>query len=225
MILRKTDGKRLDETLNTKSGLLGISSVSGDMRQVIAAMRCGNGRAQLAFRHFVHRLPHPVSVRRWQRLMSPTQSSSLRARRGMQPLYVSGARRRYEQKHRCKCGSGHRRNRSESASARCTRPGRLGDRAGMLAAALEYQPSILAATTLDSTSLHGCPVIPARQGRIATLMTPSRRWPKSSYASVIRSSENVCVKSGRKSNRPWRTSSMSLRIRSFPPGHSVVTIL
>ena len=49
LILRKTDGKGLDETLNTKSGLLGISSVSGDMRQVIAAMRCGNGRAQLAF--------------------------------------------------------------------------------------------------------------------------------------------------------------------------------
>jgi acetate kinase len=51
-----TDGKALDELLNTKSGLLGISGVSGDMREVIAAMRNGNRRAQLAFDIFVHRL-------------------------------------------------------------------------------------------------------------------------------------------------------------------------
>jgi acetate kinase len=49
-------GEQLDELLNTKSGLLGISGVSSDMREVIAAMRSGNERAQLAFDIFVHRL-------------------------------------------------------------------------------------------------------------------------------------------------------------------------
>jgi acetate kinase len=51
-----TDGKALDELLNAKSGLLGISGISGDMREVVAAMRNGNERAQLAFDIFVHRL-------------------------------------------------------------------------------------------------------------------------------------------------------------------------
>lgn len=51
-----TNGKALDETLNTKSGLLGISGLSGDMREVRTAMREGNQRAQLAFDMFVHRL-------------------------------------------------------------------------------------------------------------------------------------------------------------------------
>jgi acetate kinase len=50
------DGKMLDELLNTKSGLLGISGVSGDMRDVVAAMKRGNARAKLAFDIFVHRL-------------------------------------------------------------------------------------------------------------------------------------------------------------------------
>ena len=50
------DGKTLDEILNTKSGLLGISGVSSDMREVVAAMKKGNSRAKLAFDIFVHRL-------------------------------------------------------------------------------------------------------------------------------------------------------------------------
>jgi acetate kinase len=50
------DGAALDETLNTKSGLLGISGISGDMREIEAAMKSGNERAQLAFDIFVHRL-------------------------------------------------------------------------------------------------------------------------------------------------------------------------
>jgi acetate kinase len=53
---KKLDGKGLDEILNTKSGLLGISGISADMREVIAAMQSGNQRAQLAFDIFVHRL-------------------------------------------------------------------------------------------------------------------------------------------------------------------------
>lgn len=51
-----TDGKALDEMLNTKSGLLGISGLSGDMRELTTAMREGNQRARLAFDMFVHRL-------------------------------------------------------------------------------------------------------------------------------------------------------------------------
>jgi acetate kinase len=53
---KKLDGKELDELLNSKSGLLGVSGVSADMREVIAAMQSANKRAQLAFDIFVHRL-------------------------------------------------------------------------------------------------------------------------------------------------------------------------
>jgi acetate kinase len=49
-------GQQLDESLNTKSGLLGISGISSDMRQIVAAMRDGHPRATLAFEIFVHRL-------------------------------------------------------------------------------------------------------------------------------------------------------------------------
>jgi len=49
-------GGDLDQLLNTKSGLLGISGISGDMRQIVAAMKKGHPRAKLAFQIFVHRL-------------------------------------------------------------------------------------------------------------------------------------------------------------------------
>jgi acetate kinase len=49
-------GQALDDVLNKKSGLLGISGISGDMRQIISAMNEGNDRAKLAFDIFVHRL-------------------------------------------------------------------------------------------------------------------------------------------------------------------------
>lgn len=49
-------GHQLDELLNKKSGLLGISGISGDMREIVAAMNEGRGRAKLAFDIFVHRL-------------------------------------------------------------------------------------------------------------------------------------------------------------------------
>ena len=49
-------GQQLDEILNTRSGLLGISGFSGDMRQIVAAMKDGHPRAKLAFEMFVHRL-------------------------------------------------------------------------------------------------------------------------------------------------------------------------
>src|SRR5580658_7677388 len=52
----RLDGKTLDDMLNEKSGLLGISGASSDMREIVAAMKEGNARAKLAFDIFVHRL-------------------------------------------------------------------------------------------------------------------------------------------------------------------------
>lgn len=52
----KLDGETLDKLLNGKSGLLGISGVSADMREVLRAVTGGNDRAKLAFDMFVHRL-------------------------------------------------------------------------------------------------------------------------------------------------------------------------
>lgn len=46
----------LDRILNEQSGLKGISGVSSDMREIIAAMDEGNQRARLAFDIYIHRL-------------------------------------------------------------------------------------------------------------------------------------------------------------------------
>lgn len=47
---------QLDDILNKKSGLLGLSGLSGDMRDVRTGMHAGNERAKLAFDVYVHRL-------------------------------------------------------------------------------------------------------------------------------------------------------------------------
>jgi len=47
---------RLDRELNKESGLLGISGVSADMREIIKAIAIGNSRAQLALDIYIHRL-------------------------------------------------------------------------------------------------------------------------------------------------------------------------
>lgn len=47
---------QLDDTLNHNSGLKGISGVSNDMRDILAARQQGNNRASLAFDMYVHRL-------------------------------------------------------------------------------------------------------------------------------------------------------------------------
>lgn len=63
--LARTDSdgyKELDQMLNHQSGLLGISGVSSDMREVLAAMRAGNKRAQLAFDIFAHRLQTEIGA-------------------------------------------------------------------------------------------------------------------------------------------------------------------
>ena len=50
------DANQIDDMLNKKSGLLGISGLSGDMRDILAEMHQGNERAKLAFDLYVHRL-------------------------------------------------------------------------------------------------------------------------------------------------------------------------
>jgi acetate kinase len=46
----------IDDVLNDRSGLLGISGISGDMRDILASIGQGHSRARLAFEIYVHRL-------------------------------------------------------------------------------------------------------------------------------------------------------------------------
>lgn len=55
-------GQQIDELLNTKSGLLGVSGISGDMREIVTAMKAGHARAKLAFDIFVHRLRSSIGA-------------------------------------------------------------------------------------------------------------------------------------------------------------------
>jgi acetate kinase len=48
--------KQLDHLLNHECGLLGVSGISNDMREVLAGRRRGNTRARLTFDIFIHRL-------------------------------------------------------------------------------------------------------------------------------------------------------------------------
>jgi acetate kinase len=50
----------LDRVLNRESGLLGVSGVTSDMRQLLEASRNGNEHAKLAFDVFVHRLRQTI---------------------------------------------------------------------------------------------------------------------------------------------------------------------
>jgi acetate kinase len=52
----QVDGREMDAMLNQRSGLLGISGLSSDMRDILAAMQKGHARAKLAFDIYVHRL-------------------------------------------------------------------------------------------------------------------------------------------------------------------------
>ena len=59
---RRLQAHEIDEMLNQKSGLLGISGVSGDMREILTAMRQGHPRAELAFDIYIHRLQAGVGA-------------------------------------------------------------------------------------------------------------------------------------------------------------------
>lgn len=56
------DSGEIDEMLNKRSGLLGISGVSSDMRDIHRAAAEGNSRAQLAFDIFCYRLRRYVGA-------------------------------------------------------------------------------------------------------------------------------------------------------------------
>ena len=62
MRAEKASGKDLDDTLNRHSGLLGISGVSSDMRDVFDAAGTGNERARLAVDIFIHRLQTGIAA-------------------------------------------------------------------------------------------------------------------------------------------------------------------
>ena len=62
MRTESASAKDLDETLNRQSGLLGISGVSSDMRDVLEAAAKGNDRAKLAVDIFVHRLQAGIAA-------------------------------------------------------------------------------------------------------------------------------------------------------------------
>ncbi len=58
----ETSPDRLDQLFNKESGLKGISGVSGDMREILAAIDGGNERAKLAFDIYVHRLCREIGA-------------------------------------------------------------------------------------------------------------------------------------------------------------------
>ncbi len=53
---KQLSGQELDEILNQKSGLLGISGISSDMREILAASKRGHEQAKLALEIYIHRL-------------------------------------------------------------------------------------------------------------------------------------------------------------------------
>jgi acetate kinase len=53
---------QLDEILNRKCGLLGVSGVSGDMREILEDISKGNDRAQLAYDIYAHRLTREIGA-------------------------------------------------------------------------------------------------------------------------------------------------------------------
>src|SRR6266853_498827 len=52
----RLQAEEIDDILNKESGLLGISGISGDMREILASMKQGHSRAKLTFDIYVHRL-------------------------------------------------------------------------------------------------------------------------------------------------------------------------
>ncbi|MGO9434253.1 MAG: acetate/propionate family kinase [Terracidiphilus sp.] len=52
----RLDDQKIDHVLNQESGLLGISGLSGDMRDILAGVQRGHERAKLAFDIYIHRL-------------------------------------------------------------------------------------------------------------------------------------------------------------------------
>ena len=58
----RLQAQEIDDVLNKESGLLGISGISGDMREVLVSMKRGHSRAKLAFDIYVHRLQSGIGA-------------------------------------------------------------------------------------------------------------------------------------------------------------------
>jgi acetate kinase len=54
--------KEVEQALNHESGLLGVSGVSGDMREVLASARAGDERARLALDIYTHRVRQAIGA-------------------------------------------------------------------------------------------------------------------------------------------------------------------
>ena len=54
--------ERIDDILNKESGLLGISGISGDMREILEAVKGGHERGKLAFDIYIHRLQSGIGA-------------------------------------------------------------------------------------------------------------------------------------------------------------------
>lgn len=52
----------IDDALNRRSGLLGVSGISGDLREVLDAADSGNARAGLAVAIYVHRIKQSIGA-------------------------------------------------------------------------------------------------------------------------------------------------------------------
>src|SRR5205085_10557087 len=53
---------QVETALNYESGLLGVSGISGDMRQVLAAARAGHPRARLALAMYTRRVRQAIGA-------------------------------------------------------------------------------------------------------------------------------------------------------------------
>jgi len=62
LLERGLGAKEVEEALNQRSGLLGVSGISGDMREVLAAGRAGYERARLAVDVYVRRVRQAIGA-------------------------------------------------------------------------------------------------------------------------------------------------------------------
>lgn len=62
LVRESGDVDSTDKLLNKQSGLLGVSGVSNDMRQILQSAKAGHGRAQLALNMFIYRLQSAIGA-------------------------------------------------------------------------------------------------------------------------------------------------------------------
>ena len=59
---RGMTAEQVETALNHESGLLGVSNISGDMRQILDAVRAGHQQAQLALAVYTHRVRQAIGA-------------------------------------------------------------------------------------------------------------------------------------------------------------------